>query len=197
MTNFRGKPDRADTLPIFWLAQERQYKKEAVSAHGVGGKSDHPWDSDEDFEGSAAPLTRGNKTACTADTALKVVSKPRPRAVAAGLATSVAVDNPGGNFLIKKFSLVCKKALVAMAADDPALDVAATTVPARDESDDQHSKVIIVDREVVEENRVLALQNIALAIVAQQNKQQELNAGDINRSLEKQVDELVSDKLRQ
>ncbi len=36
-----------------------------------------------------------------------------------------------------------------------------------------------------------------LALVAQQNKQQELNAGNINRSLEKQVDELVSDKLHQ
>jgi hypothetical protein len=117
--------------------------------------------------------------------------------LAAGLAMSVAVDNPGGNFLIKKFSLVCKKALVAMAANNPARDVAATTVPARDESDDQHGRVIIVDGEFVEENRVLAQQNIALAIVAQQNKQQELNAGNINRSLEKQVDELVSDKLRQ
>ena len=58
-----------------------------------------------------------------------------------------------------------------MAAYDPALDVASTTVPARDESDDQHGRVIIVDREFVEENRVLAQQNIALAIVAQQNKQ--------------------------
>jgi hypothetical protein len=133
----------------------------------------------------------------TVDTALKVVSKPRPRAVALGLAMSVAVNNPGGNFLIKKFFLVCKKALVAMAANDPALDVAATTVPVCDKSDDQHGRVIIVDREVVEENRVRAQQNIALAIVAQQNKQQELNAGDINRSLEKQVDELVSDKLHQ
>jgi hypothetical protein len=42
--------------------------------------------------------------------------------LAAGLATSGTVNNPGGNFLAKKFSLVCKKALVAMAADDPALD---------------------------------------------------------------------------
>ncbi len=85
-----------------------------------------------------------------------MVSKPRPRALAAGLATSGAVDNPGGNFLAKKFSLVCKKAFVAMAADNPALDVAATTVPARDESDDQHGRVITVDREFVEENQVLA-----------------------------------------
>jgi hypothetical protein len=65
---------------------------------------------DEDSEGSEAPLTRGDNTARTVDTSLKVVFKPRPRALAAGLATSVAVDNPGGNFLIKKFSLVCKKA---------------------------------------------------------------------------------------
>jgi hypothetical protein len=104
------------------LAQECQYKKEAVSAHGIEGQSAHPWDLDEDSEGSAAPLTRGDNTARTADTALKVVSKPRPRALAAGLATSGAVNNLGDNFLAKKFSLVCKKALVAMAADDPALD---------------------------------------------------------------------------
>ncbi len=88
----------------------------------LGGQSDHPWDSDKDSEGSAAPLTRGDNTACTADTALKVVSKPHPRALAAGRATSGAVDNPGGNFLTENFSLVCKKALIAMAADDPALD---------------------------------------------------------------------------
>jgi hypothetical protein len=42
--------------------------------------------------------------------------------LAAGRATSGAVDNPGGNFLAKIFTLVCKKALVAMAADDLALD---------------------------------------------------------------------------
>ena len=82
----------------------------------------------QDTEGSAAPLTRGDNTARTTDTALKVVFKPRPRALAAGLVTSVAVDNPVGNFIIKKFSLVCKKALVAMAANNPALDVAATTI---------------------------------------------------------------------
>ncbi len=104
------------------LAQERQYIKEAVSAHGVGGQSAHLWDSDKDSEGSAAPLTRGDNTARTADTALKVVSKPRPRALAAGRATSGAVDNPSGNFLAKNLFLVCKKALVAMAADNPALD---------------------------------------------------------------------------
>ncbi len=104
------------------LARERQYKKEAVSARGVGGQSAHPWDSDEDSEGSAAPLTRGDSTARTADTALKVVSKPRPRALAAGRATSGAVNNPGGNFLAENLSLVYKKALVAMAADNPALD---------------------------------------------------------------------------
>jgi hypothetical protein len=107
---FQGKTGQGRSAANFLLAQERQYKKEAGSAHGVGGKNDHPWDSDEDSEGSAAPLTRGNNTARTADTALKVVSKPCPRALAAGLATSVAVDNPGGNFFIKKFSLVCKKA---------------------------------------------------------------------------------------
>jgi hypothetical protein len=39
-----------------------------------------------------------------------------------------------------------------MAADDPALDVAATTIPARDKSDDQHGRVIFVNREFVEEH---------------------------------------------
>jgi hypothetical protein len=81
-----------------------------------------------------------------------------------------------------------------MAADDPALDMEATAVPARDESDDQHGKVISGNKDFVEENWVLAQQTIALAIVAQQNKQRELNAGYRNRSLEK-LDELVADKL--
>ncbi len=118
---FQGKTGQGGSTADFLRAQERQYKKEAVSAHGVGGQSNHPWDSDEDSEGSAAPLTRGDNTACTADTVLKV-SKPRSRALAAGHATSGAVDNPGGNFLAENFSLVCKKALVAMVANDPALD---------------------------------------------------------------------------
>jgi hypothetical protein len=39
-----------------------------------------------------------------------------------------------------------------MAANNPALDMAATTVPARDESDNQHGRVIFVDREFVEEH---------------------------------------------
>ncbi len=49
----------ADFLP----AKDCQCKKEAVSAHGVGGQSNHPWDSDEDSEASAAPLARGDNTA--------------------------------------------------------------------------------------------------------------------------------------
>ena len=152
MTNFRGKPDRAEALPIFCSPKNASTKKRLLVPMAFGGQNNHPWDSDEDSEGSAAPLTRGDNTARTADTAFKVVFTPPPRALAAGLATSVAVNNPGGNFLIKKFSLVCKKALVAMAADNPALDVAATTVPARDESDNQHGRVIFVDREFVEEH---------------------------------------------
>ncbi len=156
MTNFRGKPDRVKALPNFCWPKNASTKKRLLVPMAFGGQNNHPWDSDEDSKGSAAPLTRGNNTACTADTALKVVSKPSPRALAAGLATSGAVDNPGGNFLAEKFSLVCKKALVAMAANNPALDVAATTVPARNESDDQHGRVITADREFVEENQVLA-----------------------------------------
>ncbi len=171
LSNLRGKTGQGGSAADFLPAKDRQCKKEAVSAHGVGGQSDHPWDSDEDSEGSAAPLARGNNTVRTADTALKVASKPRSTALAAGLATSVAIDNPGRNFLAKKFSLVSKKALVAMAADDPALDMEATAVPAHDESDDQHGRVISGNRDFVEENRVLAQQNIALAIIAQRNKQ--------------------------
>ncbi len=119
---FQGKTGQGRSAADFLLARERQYKKEAVSAHGVGGQSNHPWDSDEDSKGSAAPLTRGDNTVRTADTALKVVSKPCPRALAAGRAMSGAVNNPGGNFIAENFSLVCKKALVAMAAGDLALD---------------------------------------------------------------------------
>jgi hypothetical protein len=142
-----------------------------------------------------APLARGDNNACIKDITSKVVSKPRPRALEALNAKAVAVDNPGGKFLAKKFSLFCKKASVAMAADDPAPDVEATAVPACDESDDRQGRVVFGDRDFVEVNRLLAQQNMALAIVAQQNKQQELNAGDLNRSLEKQVDQLRSEKL--
>jgi hypothetical protein len=98
---FQGKTGQGGSAADFLLARKCQYKKEAVSAHGVGGQSNHPWDSDEDSEGSAAPLTRGDNTARTADTALKVVSKPCPRALAAGRATSGAVDNPRVTFLTR------------------------------------------------------------------------------------------------
>jgi hypothetical protein len=50
----QGKPDSAEALPIFLPAKERQYKKEAVSAHGVGGQSSHPWDSDKESKASDA-----------------------------------------------------------------------------------------------------------------------------------------------
>ncbi len=166
----QGKTRQGRSAADFLPAKERQCKKEAVSAHGVGGQSNHPWDSDEDSKASAAPLTRGDNTARIKDATSMVVSKPRPRALAVVHAKAVAANNPRGNVLAKNFSLVCKKALVAMAANNPTLDVAATTVPVRDESDNQHDGVFIVDRDFVEENQVLAQQNIALAIVAQQNK---------------------------
>jgi hypothetical protein len=47
----------------FLPANERQYKKEAVCAHGVGGQSNHPWDLDDDlkqvmhWEAMLTPLT--------------------------------------------------------------------------------------------------------------------------------------------
>ncbi len=143
-----------------------------------------------------APLARGDNNARIKDATSKVVSKPHLRALEALNAKAVAVDNPGGKFIAKKFSLFCKKASIAMAANDPAPDVEAIAVPACDESDDQQGGVIFGDRDFVEVNRLLAQQNMALAIVAQQNKQQELNAGDLNRSLKKQVDQLRSEKLR-
>ncbi len=56
------------------LAQERQYRKEAVSAHGVGGQSDHPWDLDEDSEASDA---LGGTVDATDRAAMRVLTKNR------------------------------------------------------------------------------------------------------------------------
>ncbi len=50
----QGKTGQGGSAANFLLAKERQYKKEAVSAHGVGGQSNHPWDLDEDSEASDA-----------------------------------------------------------------------------------------------------------------------------------------------
>ncbi len=60
MTNFRGKPDRAEALPFFLLAQERQ--------------SDHPWDSDKDSEASDA---LGGTVDATDRAAMRVLAENR------------------------------------------------------------------------------------------------------------------------
>ncbi len=61
----------------------------------LGDKATTLWASVENSEGSAAPLARGDNTARTKDTSLKVVSKPHLTALAGGFATAVAIDNPG------------------------------------------------------------------------------------------------------
>ena len=58
----------------FLPANERQYKKEAVCAHGVGGRSDHPWDSDEDLKASNA---LGGTVDATNRAALRVLAENR------------------------------------------------------------------------------------------------------------------------
>ncbi len=50
----QGKTGQGGSAADFLPAKKRQYKKEAVSAHGVGGQSNHPWDLDEDSEASDA-----------------------------------------------------------------------------------------------------------------------------------------------
>jgi hypothetical protein len=50
----QGKTGQGGSAADFLPAKERQYKKEAISAHGVGGQSNHPWDLDEDSEASDA-----------------------------------------------------------------------------------------------------------------------------------------------
>jgi hypothetical protein len=50
----QGKTGQGGSAANFLPAKERQYKKEAVSAHDVGGQSNHPWDFDKDSEASDA-----------------------------------------------------------------------------------------------------------------------------------------------
>jgi chromosome segregation ATPase len=98
---------------------------------------------------------------------------------------SVVVNNP------------CREILPGRqeSSGDPAQNMEATAVPARDESDDQHGRGISGNFDCMRENGVVAQQNIALAIIAQENKQRELWAGNSNRALNEKVDGLVSDKL--
>ncbi len=70
----QGKTGQGGSAADLLLAKERQYKKEAVRAHGVRGQSNHPWDLDEDSEASD-PLE------CTVDTtdhaAMRVLAENR------------------------------------------------------------------------------------------------------------------------
>ncbi len=53
----QGKTRQGGSAANFLPAKERQYKKEAVSAHGVGGQSNHPWDLGKDSKASALECT--------------------------------------------------------------------------------------------------------------------------------------------
>ena len=45
---YQRKTGQGGSYADFLLAQECQHRQQAVSAHGVGGQSDHPWDSYKD-----------------------------------------------------------------------------------------------------------------------------------------------------
>jgi hypothetical protein len=50
----QGKTGQGGSAADFLPAKERQYKKKAIGAHGVGGQSNHPWDLDKNSEASDA-----------------------------------------------------------------------------------------------------------------------------------------------
>jgi hypothetical protein len=70
----QGKTGQRGSAANFLPAKERQYKKEAVSAHGVGGQSNHPWDLDEDSKASDA---LGGAMDATDRAAMRVLAKNR------------------------------------------------------------------------------------------------------------------------
>ncbi len=70
----QGKTGQGGSAANFLLAKERQYKKEAVSAHGAGGQSNHPWDSDEDSKASDA---LGSTVDATDHAAMRVLAENR------------------------------------------------------------------------------------------------------------------------
>ncbi len=74
LKNLRGKPDSAEALPIFFRPKNASIIKEAVSAHGVGGQSNHPWDSDEDSKASDA---LGGTMDATNHAAMRVLAENR------------------------------------------------------------------------------------------------------------------------
>ncbi len=70
----QGKTRQGGSAADFLPAKERQYKKEAVSAHGVGGQGNYPWDSDKDSEASDA---LGSTVDATDRAAMRVLTKNR------------------------------------------------------------------------------------------------------------------------
>jgi hypothetical protein len=70
----QGKTGHGRSAADFLPAKERQYKKEAVSAHGVGGQSNHPWDSDEVSKASDA---LGGTMDATNHAAMRVLAENR------------------------------------------------------------------------------------------------------------------------
>jgi hypothetical protein len=93
---FQGETGQGGTAANFLLAQEHQYRKEAVSAHGVGGQSDHPWDLDKDSKASDA---LGGTMDATDRAAMRVLTKNRSvhgtTACKLAKATSRAETAPG------------------------------------------------------------------------------------------------------
>ncbi len=70
----QGETGQGGSAADFLPAKERQYKKEAVSAHVVGGQSNHPWDLDENSEASDA---LGGTVDATDRAAMRVLAKNR------------------------------------------------------------------------------------------------------------------------
>ncbi len=70
----QGKTGQGGSAANFLSAKERQYKKEAVGAHGVGGQSNHSWDLDENSEASDA---LGGTVDATDRAAMRVLTKNR------------------------------------------------------------------------------------------------------------------------
>ncbi len=72
--NSQGKTRQGGSAADFLPAKERQYKKEAVSAHGVEGQSNHPWDLDKNSKASDA---LGGTVDATNHAAMRVLAENR------------------------------------------------------------------------------------------------------------------------
>ncbi len=70
----QGETEQGRSAANFLPTKERQYKKDAVSAHGVGGQSNHPWDSDNNSEASDA---LGGTVDVTGHAAMRVLAENR------------------------------------------------------------------------------------------------------------------------